>query len=241
MALNKIMLKALEYPGAESFDSKNQTEFRRLMVWLENMKIRFYKLEQRKSLQELNHPAWDDHFRKYLTLMDCPMKFDPKNPDSMITWMLQASTRFEYQDSGKVLNSFARDLAVNYGKEKPPEPFQDVGSAEVQEMLTKICNTLKLNIASESMVDKANAIRTCLSSEILPAIAYSKKGGFKIEDFPLGFSTGDKAVDKAATLLRMLFVKDLRQLQSLIDKTIVDAQEYTANPKTDSRLGRVGR
>ncbi|GMH43332.1 hypothetical protein BSKO_11254 [Bryopsis sp. KO-2023] len=241
MAVNKMMLAALEYPGIESFDSSKPTEFRKLMVWLENMKIRFYKLEQRKPLQSLNHPAWDDHFRKYLTLMDCPMKFDPKNPDSMVGWMLQASTRFDYQDSGKVLNSFARDLAVSHGKEKPPEPFKDVGSDDVPELLTKICKALKLKIASESMVDKANAIRACLTSEILPALAYSKKGGFKIEDFPLGFTTGDKAVDKAATLLRMLFVKDVRQLQSLIDRTIVKAQEYTANPKTDSRLGRVGR
>lgn len=31
-------------------------------------------------------------------------------------------------------------------------------------------------------------------------------------------------MDKAATLLRMLHVKDLRQLQSLIDETIVKVQ-----------------
>lgn len=71
----------------------------------------------------------------------------------------------------------------------------------------------------------------------------------------------DKLIDKAAIIMRMLFLKDLRELQTSIDQTIVRCQvilfivvsdifkvifccyvkEYTANPKTDSRLGRVGR
>ena len=51
----------------------------------------------------------------------------------------------------------------------------------------------------------------------------------------------DAKLDSAATILRMLYIKDLRALQSLIDRTIVEVQEFTANPRTDTALGRVGR
>ena len=48
-------------------------------------------------------------------------------------------------------------------------------------------------------------------------------------------------MDKAATLLRILYTQELRKLQSLIDETIVEVQEFTSNPRTDSALGRTGR
>lgn len=54
-------------------------------------------------------------------------------------------------------------------------------------------------------------------------------------------ATADASVDKAATLLRILYTRDLRKLQSLIDETIVEVQEFTSNPRTDSSLGRTGR
>lgn len=59
--------------------------------------------------------------------------------------------------------------------------------------------------------------------------------------FDAGFETGDAPLDRAVRVLRMLFVKDLRDLQTSIDETIVAAQEFTANPKTDTRQGKVGR
>ena len=145
-----------------------------------------------------------------------------------------------------------------------------------------------------------------------------------LAQYPLGFSTGDGAADLAATILRMLYIKDLRALQvsncsagcrcwlpllaaaagcrcwlpllaaggvvcrrtggaffhavwsaasthphntpgpltlccpaalppscttflpppclqTLVDSAIVQVQEYTANPRTDTTLGRVGR
>lgn len=66
--------------------------------------------------------------------------------------------------------------------------------------------------------------------------------GLGAEAFPLGFETGGgAALDAAARVLRMLHVKELRRLQDEINKAIAAMQEYTANPKTDARLGRVGR
>ncbi len=45
-----------------------------------------------------------------------------------------------------------------------------------------------------------------------------------LRQYPLGFSTGDATSDLAATILRMLYIKDLRALQTLVDQTIVQVQ-----------------
>ena len=62
------------------------------------------------------------------------------------------------------------------------------------------------------------------------------------DTFPLGFgSLGSAALDDAGRVLRMLHVRELRRLQDGVNAIVVGMQEFTANPKTDSRLGRVGR
>ena len=61
------------------------------------------------------------------------------------------------------------------------------------------------------------------------------------ETFPLGFSLGDSTLDDAARVLRMLHVQRLRAMQDAVNKVIECLQEFTANPKTDARLGKVGR
>jgi hypothetical protein len=59
--------------------------------------------------------------------------------------------------------------------------------------------------------------------------------------FPLGFELADKALGRPAALLRARHVAELRALQSRVDAALVAAQECTADPRTDTRLGRVGR
>lgn len=51
----------------------------------------------------------------------------------------------------------------------------------------------------------------------------------------------DNIINNAAKVLRLLHVRELRELQTKINETIVLIQNITANPKTDSSLGRVGR
>ena len=64
---------------------------------------------------------------------------------------------------------------------------------------------------------------------------------FPYKDTELGFDTGDKDVNEAAKILRLLHIQDLRSLQTKINECIVAVQTITANPKTDTRLGKVGR
>lgn len=50
----------------------------------------------------------------------------------------------------------------------------------------------------------------------------------------------DKNLDKAAKILRLLQIHHTRNLQTYINETIVSAQKLTADPKTDTKLGKVG-
>lgn len=42
-------------------------------------------------------------------------------------------------------------------------------------------------------------------------------------------------------MLRILYIQDLRDLQTRANELIVAVQNVTANPKTDTKLGKVGK
>ena len=76
---------------------------------------------------------------------------------------------------------------------------------------------------------------------------HDERWNLRPEDFPSGVALGPDgcdgfcpAVTAAVNVLRVLHVNDLRVLQSAVDALLVQMQEYTSDPKTDSRLGRVG-
>lgn len=52
---------------------------------------------------------------------------------------------------------------------------------------------------------------------------------------------GDVVYNRAAKILRLLYIQDLRKLQTTINEAIVAVQAITADPKTDTKLGKVGR
>ena len=60
-------------------------------------------------------------------------------------------------------------------------------------------------------------------------------------DDKFGFDISDKDVNEAAKILRLLHSKEMRRLQTGINECIANIQSMTANPKTDTRLGQVGR
>lgn len=64
---------------------------------------------------------------------------------------------------------------------------------------------------------------------------------FTLDSSPLGFQVKDKQLERPAKVLRMLYINDLRDLQNKVNQIIVSVQSITANPKTDSLLGQVGR
>lgn len=54
------------------------------------------------------------------------------------------------------------------------------------------------------------------------------------------FIFADKNMDEAAKILRLLQIQSVRHVQTAVNENIVAIQEITADPKTDSKLGKVG-
>jgi RLL motif-containing protein 1 len=64
---------------------------------------------------------------------------------------------------------------------------------------------------------------------------------FPFQDVDLGFDTGDYVLNQAAKILHLLYIHNLRDLQTRINECVVAVQSVTANPKTDTKLGKVGK
>ena len=58
-----------------------------------------------------------------------------------------------------------------------------------------------------------------------------------LESYPF---ISDYISAEAAKILRLLHIRELRELQTQINQAIVKVQAIVANPKTDTRLGKVG-
>lgn len=50
----------------------------------------------------------------------------------------------------------------------------------------------------------------------------------------------DKVMKHTVAALNLLYIQDLRKLQTMINEAIVAVQNITADPKTDTKAGKVG-
>lgn len=48
-------------------------------------------------------------------------------------------------------------------------------------------------------------------------------------------------IQQPSDVMKLLFVQDLRDLQTKINEALVAVQTVTADPRTDTKLGKVGR
>ena len=51
----------------------------------------------------------------------------------------------------------------------------------------------------------------------------------------------DDVINNIAVVLKMLYLLDIKDLQEDLNLLISLGQQYTANPKTNTALGKVGR
>lgn len=124
----------------------------------------------------------------------------------------------------------------------------DCSSEEFRAELESLAGVLGVPVSDDVSITLAvvsNLVARKLNDAALEAAAGGEgekaPGEEAFDNIPLGFSTGDVALDRAAKVLRLLYIADLRDLQSKINDLIQAVQNYTANPKTDARLGRVGK
>ena len=62
----KRKLQALDHHNPNGFTVTDETQFRNLVVWLEDQKIRHYKIEDRAALRDICAGNWDVALKQYL-------------------------------------------------------------------------------------------------------------------------------------------------------------------------------
>lgn len=158
----------------------------------------------------------------------------------LANWLLTAAVAYEYTDEAAAFNAAAARPAATR-----EEQFAGVGTAEARAAAEALAAALEVPVR-EGATTEALLQGCARAAERLRAAGSSSSGSVSsdadpLKDYPLGFGTGDAAVDRAATALRCLFINDLRALQTAVDRLLVAVQERTANPRTDAKRGKVGR
>lgn len=93
----KSKLLCLEHPNASGIDVEDEKQFRNLILWLEEQKIRLYKIEDRVELRKVNTPEWTKAFEKYKTDLNCPKEL--KSDLDHLKWIVAYAIKLEYLDN----------------------------------------------------------------------------------------------------------------------------------------------
>ncbi|KAK5847687.1 hypothetical protein PBY51_016795 [Eleginops maclovinus] len=237
-------LTALDYHNPSGFDCKDETQYRNCIVWLEDQKIRHYKIEERGNLRNIPSSDWPNAYHQYLQDLNCPFGGEQR-PES-VDWLLGLAVRYEYGDNVDKYKN-CKPLAASSNSDKAVDHLLnlDGNSPDFKAGVTALANILKIQRHDDYLV-MLKAIRILIQERLSPEAitkASDNREGIPValDKHVLGFDTGDAVLNEAAQILRLLHIEELRELQTKINEAIVAVQAIIADPKTDHRLGKVGR
>ncbi|KAL4104582.1 hypothetical protein QTP88_019876 [Uroleucon formosanum] len=248
MSINKV--KAIGYPLAAVFDANDQKSFRMLILWLEENVLHTYVPEKLTELQNVDSPSWDIAFKNYCVSCSSPIKTNEAM--DQLEWLLGLAIRLTYNKQKNKFDSetkktleVATDIPMIIPSDNPIDNL-DVNSSDFKEGIEKLADLLNISkhpdhkITLEAIhkfiIKRLNEEVINNPSSILPkgeAFPLEKVKGHKIE-------SKDSAVLHAMKVLRLAQLHRLRDLQTCINECIVAMQEVTSDPKTDTKLGKVG-
>ena len=259
-------LRALQYHSADDVSITNPHDLKALVVWLEDQKIRFYKISERSELRENTGGNWMTTFQKYLDDLECP-----HNPETSLQatldWLLGVALRYEYNDLTEQQPQLKEGLVAKSGEAashgtpqtstvNATSSLESITASEdiFQKGVEALAKILKVTkhpdptvalaacriVIEEKLSDKAieKAKETASKGSKLSPVS---KKHFVVTPRDCGFDIGDPVLAEAAKVLRLLHIQELRFLQTRINELIVAVQAITADPKTNQKLGKVGR
>ncbi|XP_015589258.1 RNA transcription, translation and transport factor protein [Cephus cinctus] len=242
-------LKALDYIDWDKVNGNDVQHFRKLVTWLEDQKIRHYRIEDRKELRDINSENWPQTFAKYCSDVACPITTCPLD---QLEWLLGFAIRLEFEDDHKNYQQATgnkaknkQEAAVPCVKSSNPLDNLDFESNDFKNGVNVIAKILQVpqhpnHLITLEACSKIVCKRLNPSALENPNSVIVKGKAFPILEADLGFDMGDKVLNTAAKILRLLYIHDIRDLQTKINEAIVSVQNITANPKTDTKLGKVG-
>ncbi|XP_059060165.1 RNA transcription, translation and transport factor protein [Achroia grisella] len=221
----KIKLIALGHPNPEGFNCEDERDYRSAVMWLEDQKIRHYKIEERDNLRNISADNWTEAYYTYQRDLLSP--FISGHPNEQLNWLLSYAVRLEYADNV--------DKYRNAEAEQPKQATPNVVSTNPLDNLDFSSPAFKAGIERVSALAGVGPhpdpkFRLAAIAKILKNSPHP--------DVP---KTEANIIQKPADVFKLLFVQDLRDLQTKINEALVAVQSVTADPRTDTKLGRVGR
>ncbi|KAI5643596.1 putative carnitine deficiency-associated protein domain-containing protein [Phthorimaea operculella] len=221
----KLKLTALGHPSPDNFNCEDENEYRSVVLWLEDQKIRHYKIEDREGLRNIDSESWTEAYDAYQKDLVSPCSEGSLN--EQLNWLLSYAVRLEYADN-----------VVKYknAKVEQPKAAPNVVSSNPLDNLDFSSPAFKTGVERVSTIAGIGPhpdpkFRLAALAKILKTAPHpeptSKDQGF--------------VVQQPSDVLKLMFVQDLRNLQTKINEALVAVQTVTADPRTDTKLGRVGR
>ncbi|KAF3425934.1 hypothetical protein E2986_01449 [Frieseomelitta varia] len=213
----KRRLQALGYLEWKKVNINDPQHFRKVVLWLEDQKIRQYDIQDRKDLRNIKSEYWPKAFAKYCMDVQCPI-FD--NDVDQLEWLIGCAIWLETDN--------------------------DIENNQFQEGVYSVAKLLRIPQHPNHLVTLkacSKLVQRRLNSECLrnPNSKIVRGKPFPIMNCDPGFQLKKTAVENAAKILALLYIQDIRNLQTKINEVIVRVQNITANPKTDTKLGKVGK
>jgi len=228
-------LLAIGYPNSRHFNPNDLNEFQALVLWLEEQKIRRYSVAsgERNDLRNFESNQWQQYFDKYVTDLKCPAASQENNVQALC-WILGYTLRLEAKHGSERASDIPMTFLDNI----------DTESLEFKNGVTALADLLKIPPNPDPFI-RLEACAKLLETRLNQKDEFSSEKCIEInlKDHDFGFSdkTMDPVMKEAAKILRLLHLTNLRKLQSEINNTIELVQNVTANPKTDTKSGKVGR
>lgn len=180
----------------------------------------------------------------------CPLAGQPR--DETLDWIIGLAVRLEFGDKAEEYRKYNSRFVAETRAAQPrivssnPLDNLDFTAPEFRAGVESLADLLQITKHPDHLVTLqaiCSLVVTRLNPKALqnPASVVPEGHPFPFREVDMGFSSGDPALDEAAKILRLLYISDLRNLQTRINEAIVRVQAVTANPKTDTRLGKVGR
>lgn len=261
--LRKLQLQAVGYPGGSEADVTTQSGLHSLAVWLEDTRIRALPPVEREPLRQEAPPNAESsdfgplpaHLQEYLQELGFPAA-SPASAETRIaaaSFLLSQAVSLHFLDSAP---SCRASRSASSSSSPGPAPFPDALDSHTLSRILSVAHKAGCS-TTRSRSDRSNSsnntlaaarslsltIRQHLAPEVLSAAWKPVSDRTSLEELPLGFSMegASSAAVSTARVLRLLYINDLRELQTSVDRLIVSAQEVSADPRTNSRLGKVGK
>lgn len=219
------MLSVLEYPF--EFEASDPASLAKLVSWIEDRKVRLWEIEARAPLRTAGY-EWDSAFARYLNELECPVAW-PKDAVDCVGYLLSHAVECEYEDD---------EARILQDADRACKALEDADQRADE--VWALCDALGLEKAQFNDVDEALLAILGATARLRDA-AEPAVEPLSEDCYPLGLTTGETRTDEIARVLRLLYLLDLRHLQDSVNDILIKAQNFIADPKTNSALGKVGR